>query len=573
MQKIKVRASKGKAWLTADFQQLRQIALELPGFKKFSGDSLVIEMSGKNIECLMKKDIDCNDEARIAIENYASKIDSDKRSKELLLKNASEIDDSGYIYQTKPLDHQKKAFGVSRDLESFAYFMEMGTGKTKVVIDNIAYLYKKGLIQCAIVYAPNGVHQQWVDEQIPCHIPADTDYEAIAYRASDKKTEKRIKQIASDTTTGLKIITFNIESLARKTINEMVMQILRKYKSMMVIDESVRIKSPSAIRTKNAIYLGKSAKYRRIMTGAPVTKGYEDLYSQLNFLDNKILGFNSFYTFRNYYCIMGGFESRQIVGYKPQCIKELEDKLAACSFRVTKKECLDLPEKVYTKRYVELTSQQEDLYLKVKNELAIDLRHLTVAKTDKTEVDTSLMAAITKLLRMQQITCGFFIDEQNNYDLDNNRINVLMECIEEASGKVIVWSRFLRDIEKIKNDLNSRKIGCVVYSGEVSSKNRTEAIDSFRNDPDCKVFIGQPASAGTGLNLQVADTVIYYSNDFNADTRWQSEDRAHRIGQKNHVTYIDLIARKTVDEKILNSLLNKKSMADALLDNPRLLED
>lgn len=354
---------------------------------------------------------------------------------------------------------------------------------------------------------------------------------------------------------------------------------------MMVIDESVRIKTPGSLRTKAAIKFAPLAKYRRIMSGAPVTKGYEDLYAQLKFLHPDVLGFTSFYTFRNYHCLMGGFESRQIVGYRPNAIKELEDKIAAYTYRVTKKECLDLPEKIYMKRLVELTPEQNELYDKLEDELAIDMRTLKNIKDNNSisgpeahqAADTALMSAITRMLRMQQVCCGHFVIESEDGDKKNNqvidvpskRIDSLMDCINEAQGKIIVWSRFIYDLKKISEILKKEKIDHVTYHGEIKQQDREANINKFRSDPNCKVFLAQPASGGTGLNLAVADTVIYFSNDFNADTRWQSEDRAHRIGQKNNVTYIDLVSANTIDEEILDSLKNKKSLADALLDDPR----
>ena len=236
-------------------------------------------------------------------------------------------------------------------------------------------------------------------------------------------------------------------------------------------------------------------------------------------------------------------------------------------------------------RAVELTKEQQELYDKLEDELAIDMRTLKNIK-DHNDVsdpkahqaaDAALMSAITRMLRMQQVCCGHFVIEhedgdkktQEIIDINSNRIDVLMDCIQEAQGKIIVWCRFIHDLKKISKRLSEEGIKHRTYYGDVTPKDREEAIDAFRSIPDVKVFLAQPASGGTGLNLAVADTVIYFSNDFNADTRWQSEDRAHRIGQKNNVTYIDLISQGTIDDEILDSLRNKKNLADALLDNPR----
>lgn len=579
MTALKVRMWKDKAFLNGEFPTLRRISLELPGFKKFLNDSLLFEPSAKNIECLLKEDIEWQGEADAIKNQHIKRINAELEIVEL--KKTLDIKDPGdYEYGTKPFDHQAKAFLLSRDKEFYAYFMEMGTGKTKVVIDNAAYLFERKAIECLIIVAPNGVHSQWVREQIPTHMPKRIRTDSAIYRASDKGMLREVERIIKSQDSRLKIVSFNIEAFSNLKGTQYLTQLLKRFKCMLVIDESTRIKTPGSLRTKNALKLAELAKYRRIMSGAPVTKGYEDLYSQLKFLHPDVLGFNSFYTFRNYHCIMGGFESRQIVGYRPNAVKELESRIDTYCFRTTKKECLDLPDKIYINRYVELTPEQDELYSKIEDELAIDMRYLQEIKgrvdagADR-EHDTALMSAITKMLRMQQVACGHFVikdeatGELDLTELPSNRLEVLMECIEEAQGKVIVWSRFIHDLKRISARLSKDKIGHVTYHGEVLGKQREDNIDRFRNSPSCKVFLAQPASGGTGLNLAVADTVIYFSNDFNADTRWQSEDRAHRIGQKNNVTYIDLIAAKTIDEDILDSLKSKKNLADALLDDPR----
>jgi len=578
MSGLSVKLWKDKAFLNGEFQELRRVSLELPGYKKFVNDSLLFETSGKNIEYLLEKsNIEWSGEAAEIANKHRARLENESKMKE---QKGAEVSSSHFKFKTEPFSHQLKAFELSKDAEYYGYLMEMGTGKTKVIIDNAAYLYEKGEIDGLMIVAPNGVHAQWVNEQIPTHMPDWVRYSSATYRASEKAAMKQVDNLMNSATPELKIISLNIESFNNAKGLSYINKFLKKFKTMLVLDESTRIKSPSAGRTKNALKCAELAKYRRIMSGAPITKGYEDLYTQLKFLHPDVLGFNSFYTFRNYHCDMGGFEGKQIVGYRPNAIKELERKMEAYTLRVTKKECLDLPEKIYTKRYISLTDKQKELYNNVKKELAIDLRAIKQLKENEGDkkVDTALMSAMTKMLRMQQIVCGHFViqDEESSekkelIDIESNRIDALIECINEAQGKVIVWSRFVTDIHKISKELNKNKIGFRTYHGEVNSKDRESAINDFRNDQETKVFLAQPASGGTGLNLAVASVVIYFSNDFNADTRWQSEDRAHRIGQKNNVTYIDLVAERTIDNVILESLRSKKNLADALLDDPRLL--
>lgn len=571
---VKVKLWKDKLFLNGEFKDLRLISINLPGYSKFINNSLMVENSRKNIEQISTiSNIKWEGEAASLYEEYKQKEIKEKELKSQLSKSRSEFK-SDFPFRLPPFSHQLKAFEISKDQEEFAYFMEMGTGKTKVGIDVASYLFMQDKINCVLITAPNGVHSQWIEEQVPEHIPENINYTGIVYRASKTSSIKEINRIQSMPKNELIFVAFNIESLSNKKGIENIKKVLGSRKCIWLMDESTRIKTPSSNRTKTALKLSTMAPYRRIMSGAPITNQYVDLYTQLKFLNQKILGFNSFYTFRNYYCYMGGFENRQIVGYKPDAVKELENKIATYAFRITKEECLDLPEKIYTTRYVELTTDQKNAYKSIKQELDIELNKIDEAKNSEGSYDTASLMAASKLMKMQQVICGHLITEDENgnkktIDIHSNRIDVLMECIEEARGKVIIWSRFVRDIQKISEALKKNKIGFVAYYGDVKQTDRDENKKKFMTDSETKVFLAQPAAGGTGLNLAVASTVIYYSNDFNADTRWQSEDRAHRIGQKNNVTYIDLIAPKTIDEKILGALKSKKNIADALLDNPR----
>ena len=564
---VTVKTWKNKGFLNGDFLLLRTYALELPGMKKFVNDSLLFEWSGKNIEYLsQKKDLFWTKEAAIHLEDYKRNLEKEKS---LITIKQEFVDEEiqDYAFKTKPFDHQKKAFLLSREQDYYGLFMEMGTGKTKVIIDTAAYLYSKDLINCLVIVAPNGVHAQWIDEQLPLHLPDNILFYPAIYRASIPSAVREITKVLEDDSEKrcLKVVSFNIDALSHKKGVGLIHKFLESHRCLLVIDESVRIKTPGSLRTKNALGLAALAKYRRIMSGAPITNGYEGLYAQFQFLSPNILGFNSFYTFRNYFCIMGGFEGREVVGYKPNAQQELERKVDAYSFRVTKSECLTLPEKIYLKRYVELTIEQANIYDKLEEDLLTELNGAAI----------DITIAITKLLRMQQLVCGFLPDAEGKiHEVPNNRITVLTEAIEEAllqpDTKIIIWARFIQDIKNIRAEL--LKIGMknfAIHYGEISQKDRESEIQKFKTDKNCKIFLGTPSSGGTGLNLAEASTVIYYSNDFNADTRWQSEDRAHRIGQTKHVTYIDLIARGTTDVEVLAALRGKKNMADAILDNPR----
>lgn len=553
---------KDKAFIAGDFLILRTYAMELPGFKKFVGEKLMIELSHRNIGYLSNKpEIEWSGESKKYLEEYLTQAAHEKR----LLENSKSIlvgQSLDYHFKTAPFDHQLKALMLSCEEEYYGLFMEMGTGKTKVIIDNGAYLYERDKIDCLIILAPNGVHAQWIDEQVPLHLPDTILCEKAIYRASSTKSIKELETILNSNRKTLKIVSFNIDALSSKKGVNLIHKFLSKYRCLFAIDESTRIKTPGALRTKNALALAPLAVYRRIMSGAPITNGYEGLYAQFKFLSPHVLGFNSFYSFRNYFCIMGGFEGREIVGYKPNARAELETKVAAFTFRITKEECLTLPEKIYIKRFVELTSEQADIYDKLEEDLLTELNGAII----------NTPITLTKMLRMQQVVCGHIVDEDKKiHDIHSNRLDVLMEVMEEATAagsKVIVWSRFVHDIHKISKRFKELKIKHVLYYGEISQQDREANIQYFKANPDCH-FLGNQSAGGTGLNLAEADYMIYYSNDFNADTRWQSEARAHRIGQKKNVTYIDLVAKGTTDVETLAALRNKKGLADALLDDPR----
>ena len=332
-------------------------------------------------------------------------------------------------------------------------------------------------------------------------------------------------------------------------------KILVSNKTMLVVDESSRIKRPGAKRTKIITKFGKQADYKRIMTGTPVTKGPEDVYSQFKFLDSQVLGYDSFYSFRARYCVMGGFENKQIISY--QNIDELTRNIEGHSFRVLKKDCLDLPAKIYQRHYVEMTPKQKKLYQTMKKSFVAELEGNMIEAPE----------AITRLLRLQQILCGWFPSEGSVTQIDdkNPRIEALKEILSDIDSKVIIWARFKADLRAIERALGDLAVS---YHGDVTTDAREVAVDRFQNDPSIKYFIGQPQSGGIGLTLTAADYAIYYSNSFDLEQRMQSEDRCHRIGTKNNVTYIDIETRKSVDSKIIKALREKKNLADVITKDP-----
>jgi len=461
-----------------------------------------------------------------------------------------------YKFKTKPYLHQEKAWLENLDKWCFAYFMEMGTGKSKVLIDTMAYLSNTQQLDFALVIAPKGVYRNWLNKEIPEHFPNDIRHTTFIWRpVSTKKYKEEAKAFFDNTEPGLKIFVMNVEAFSSAKGRKVGEWIASRFgaNGMIAIDESTTIKNPKAARTKTLLKISQEFKYRRILTGSPVTKSPLDLYAQCAFLEPRLLGYDSYYAFQARYAIiqkrsMGSHSFQQIVGYKN--LLELTQKIDTFSHRVLKKDCLDLPEKNYTVRYVGMTDEQRQMYT--------DISELAMYQFEDGELVTSLQI-ITALLRFQQILSGHLpTDDGEVVEFKTQRLDALMSCIEETSGKIIIWSRFRYDIVKIK-DVLARAYGpdsVVTYYGDTSDEDRQHAITRFQHG-DARFFVANPATAGYGLTLTEANTVIYYANDFNLETRIQSEDRCHRIGQKNPVTYIDLICEGTVDEKIVKALRDK----------------
>jgi len=466
-----------------------------------------------------------------------------------------------YKFKTKPYAHQITALEKSWHKDTFAYFMEMGTGKTKVLIDNLAMLYDKGKVDGALIVAPKGVIGTWYNQELPTHLPNHVENVAVLWQSNiNKKQQDKLNRLF-ESGHNLHILIMNVEAFSTDKGRSFAAKFLRSHKSLMAIDESTTIKNPKAKRTKNILSLAELTRYRRIMTGSPVTRNPLDLYTQCYFLDPFHLNHSSYYSFRNRYAIMksaniSGRSINLVVGY--QNLSELSDKLKPFSYRVLKEDCLDLPDKVYMKRQVDLTQEQIRLYRQMKQEALATLNGKTV----------TTMTALTQLMRLQQITCGHFVaDDGTTQNIKHNRMSELMDILEEVEGKAIIWAHWQRDVELIVEAIEKQYgPGSVVhYYGKTLPEQRDYAIENFKNNDKVRFFVGTPATGGYGITLIQANTVIYYSNGYDLEKRMQSEDRAHRIGQTKKVTYVDIIADDTVDTKIVKSLRKKINIASQVM--------
>ena len=466
-----------------------------------------------------------------------------------------------YKFKTKPYAHQLKALEMSWNKEVFAYFMEMGTGKSKVLLDNISMLYDKGKINGALIIAPKGVYKNWFDAEIPTHLVNHIDKKVVLWQALINQKQQDKLNTLFKPEVDLHILLMNVEALSTKKGVDFANKFLISHNSLIAVDESTTIKNPSAKRTKNILKLASLSKYRRILTGSPVTKSPLDLYTQCAFLDEYLLDYSSYYAFRTRYAVMrsANFNGRSVqivVGYRN--LDELAEKLKSFSYRVLKDECLDLPDKTFMKRIIQLTPDQKKLYTQMKQ--------MALAEMNGKMITTS--TALTQLMRMQQITCGYFkADDGTTQEINNNRIDELIDVLGEIEGKTVIWAHWQNDVKHIiKAVVKEYGEGCCVdYYGLTPQNERQDNINKFQNDPKVRFFIGTPATGGYGITLTAASNMIYYSNGYDLEKRQQSEARIDRIGQKKPMTYIDILAEDTVDERIVKALRKKVNIATQIM--------
>ena len=467
-----------------------------------------------------------------------------------------------YKFKTKPFAHQLKALEMSWDKKVFAYFMEMGTGKSKVLIDNMSMLYDKGLINGALIIAPKGVYKNWFDSEIPNHMANHVEKTMVLWESTASKTKEKELNTLFKSTHDFHILIMNVEALSTKKGKQFAEKFLNCHKTLMAIDESTTIKNPGAIRTKTIIGLGKYVLYKRILTGSPVTKSPLDLYTQCWFLDPWLLDQQSYYSFRTKYALtrkinVNGRQIEIVVAYRN--LGELSEKLKPFSYRVLKDDCLDLPPKTFMKRTIQLTDEQKKVYDQMKK--------LALAELNGKMITT--VNVITQLMRLHQITCGHFkSDDGVTQTLKSNRLDELMDVLSEMEGKAVIWAHYRYDIEviveAIKKEYGDKSV--VTYYGDTSTDDRQKAIKLIQ-DPKSEVrfIVGAPQTGGYRITLTGASTMIYYSNGYDLEKRQQSEARIDRIGQEKHMTYIDIIAEGTVDEKIVKALRTKVNIATEVM--------
>ena len=446
----------------------------------------------------------------------------------------------------RPYQHQIHAFNLGITLDAAAYFMEMGAGKTLPAIAVAGYRWLRGQVNRLLIVCPASVMPVWKQEFEKCS--------AIQYRVVvlDGPVKKRQEILANwQDSFGLDVVVINYEG-ARNMVDDL----LRWSPDMLIMDESHRCKTPGSQQSKAMARIARAARYKLALTGTPITNSPLDVYGIYRALDPSIFG-TSFFAFRNRYAIMGGWENKQVVGY--QRVEELAAKIHRIAFRVRKDECLDLPEMVDVYRTCNLEPKAQALYDQMRKESVAEL-----------EAGETVIAAnvLSKLLRLSQITGGF-LDGQ---EVSTAKLGLLGEILDDLQGaKAVIFVRFTKEKEAIEKMLAKKKIDFVSLDGSTKMKDRGPLVERFQTDPECQVFVGQIAAAGTGITLHAASTAIFYSCSFSYSDLDQARSRLHRSGQRHPVTNIFLTARGTVDEKIHAALAEKRDIAANIVDNWREL--
>lgn len=481
------------------------------------------------------------------------------------------FDLSTYPFKTEPRDYQRNWLENHAFDKAHALHWEMGTGKSKEAIDNIGVLYLAGEIDGVLVVAPNGIDLNWIIDEIPKHLPDSIAKQTRFCRFSTKKSKtkwhkEQIKWCREHH--GLAWMTMSYDAFMTLEGKEAALLFIEARKAFYVLDESTRIKTPGAKRTMRITRTAWRAKYKRTLTGTPMPKGAFDIYSPMKFLDEdfwKRHGWDDAGMFKSYFGVFekndkrrDGREFEQLIGY--QHLDELNKLIEPISTRILKRDVLDLPPKIYQSRWFELTPQQRKIYDALRNEYRFWL-------DEKTLITANL--AIVRLLRLQQISCGYLpVGEGEPVHIiegGNPRLELLEELLEDTNEKMIIWSKYRLDIDLITDMLrtkNSNKF--VIYDGRTSEEDMIRAKEEFQKG-DAQFFISNPAKGGEGLTLHAAEKVVYYTNGFNLNHRLQSEDRAHRFGLTHPVSYIDLLGVDTIDLPTMKNLCGKMDISDQVL--------
>ena len=457
---------------------------------------------------------------------------------------------------------EKEGYCLEVDGKDASYLINdcIVTHNTKVILDTAAYLYQKDKIDTLVVVAPNGVHRDWINEAIPQHMIENSDCFIWNGKWTKKEQENLEKVLNSNK---LKTFSFNIDCFVSEKQQNLLEKILKEQRCLLVIDESHKIKNPSAKRTKFLLSISKMAHYRRILSGTPIANGPQDIFSQFMFLNPQILGLTSFYAFKMRYCVLGGYLGKQIIGSKN--LDELQKKIEQYSFRVLKSECFDLPPKIYQKIRFDLTTEQRKIYNEIKEE------GLAFLKNNDLKDPLIFNEAITRITKLQQVISGFIFDTDNKKmiklidDDKNPKLLELKELLEKIEGKTIIWTKFVFDADILCNFLKNQ---CVRYDGQVDPNQRQLNKKRFKEDDKIKYIIINSQVGAEGITLPEAENAIFFTNGYSFLNRDQAEARNHDVNSKKAVTYFDMCCNNSIDSKIIRVLKDKKKFSEIMLKDP-----
>lgn len=494
-----------------------------------------------------------------------------------------------YTSRLTPMAHQLEGWGKlakrprsPSSADIFAWLMEMGTGKSKMVTDEWGVRVDANDLSDLLIVAPAGSYLNWVEDK--------TDLQLAEMKAQlDPALFEKIRMLSwrsgggsryrEDLTRFLRrgngrprVMAVNVEAFSHvDRAYEAAEEFIRSSRRgvMMVVDESTRIKNRKADRTKRVKKLGELVAARRILTGLPSPRSPLDLWSQFDYLDWRILKFRDYYPFRSRYAIIrrtktwvrgkDGRPPREImrpvvVNYRN--LGEIRQRIEPYSFRKLKSECLDLPPKVYEIHDVELTDEQRRLYREVKDYATSLIRG---------DLHVSSTSVITQIVRLHQIVCGHVVDDESGgvHDVSSNRERDICEILEGHRDKAIIWTCYGHALKKIRRTLEEEfGRGCTACFWGGNKSSRGEDEKRWLGDPDCRYMISTQGAGGLGNTWLPGTLNIYAANSYDLELRAQSEDRSHRKGQlSERVTYVDLMARGTVEERIVWALRKKIDMA------------
>lgn len=463
------------------------------------------------------------------------------------------------IYLTKPYDHQAGAVERFYNRSYGALFLEQGLGKSKILLDIIRNSRTRNIL----ILAPNGLHANWHHKEIGQHFGDSCSYYWKGTPSSRK--QKNILECFLDGRAGnawdTKFMLMNVEAIRTKEGFLAAQSFLNgRTDTMMVVDESTCIKNPKALVTKACFKLGAYANRRFILTGTPMTQGPLDLFSQSKFLHEGAIPYRTMTAFKARFAIeeirtFGQRSVRTITGY--QNLEHLSEVMSPFSLRLLKKDCLDLPPKVWQTQYIEMTKQQEKAYQELKN--------LAITQLASGSIVSSTIP-LTLIMKLQQVCSGFVNDDEGNaISLPSGKLNALLQ-IAEVQKPLVIFCAFRQnhaDINQALSDIYGED-KVVSYIGGMNQESRTQSVQRFQNgEAD---FIICSSAGAKGITLTRASTTVYFSSDYKLETRLQSQDRIHRIGQKETCTYVDLVCPDTIDQKIIDTLQSKKQLSDLVLD-------